>query len=309
LQVATREMQVARKNLTTVKMAEEKDQQKRLAQLVRDLETKESLCSVCDYPGITLDELNQYVTKHGPLANPVFGEQPAFFIDEGHFTPYRMVVYGNAKVAAKLTMLLDVWATWSAAGGRVTTSRGAFVLEQRTGKPTVRMPDVAYTPRDVDRNVSREQVWTYRGDPFVPSLVVEVDKLAGKNSQRKALDRKMRNEYFPHGVQLGWLIDPRPEYRVIYEYKLDANGHVYCVGNHEWRDLDGGAVLPGFSLNKTDLEMVLNQDSGSSSEEEIDLECPYPQCRKQIRSPGAHAAHAEWHREERAIAKYSAKQS
>ncbi|KAL7689674.1 hypothetical protein Plhal304r1_c015g0057051 [Plasmopara halstedii] len=111
------------------------------------------LCRVRDYPAITLDELNQYVEKQGPLYNPVFGEQPEFFIDEGFFTPYRMVVYGNAKVAAKITSLLDGWSRWSGHGGRVTTSQGAFILEQ-------------------------------------------------------ALDRKMRDEYIPHGVQLGWLIDP-----------------------------------------------------------------------------------------------------
>ena len=64
-----------------------------------------------NYPGINLDDLIQYVAKHGPLANPVFGEQHAFFIDEGHFTPYRMVVYGNEKGAAKIAMLLGVWAT------------------------------------------------------------------------------------------------------------------------------------------------------------------------------------------------------
>ncbi|GMF43458.1 unnamed protein product [Phytophthora lilii] len=286
-----------------------KDQQKRLAQLVRDLETKTSLCCVRDYPGITLDDLNQYVAKHGPLANPVFGEQPAFFIDEGHFTPYRMVVYGNEKVAAKIASLLDEWAKWSGEGGRVTTSQGAFVLEQRPRRPTVRMPDVAYTPRDADRNLSAQQTWTYRGEPFVPSFVVEIDKLAGRGSQRRALDRKMRREYFQHGVQLGWLIDPRPDHQIMYEYKINADGGVDCDGATAWRDLDGGDVLPGFKLRAVVLEMVLNQDSGSSSEEEIDLQCPYPRCRKRFRSPGAWAAHAEWHREERAIAKYLANQS
>ncbi|ETO69764.1 hypothetical protein F444_13700 [Phytophthora nicotianae P1976] len=290
-------------------MAMKKDQQKRLAQLVRDLETKKSLCCVRDYPGITLDELNQYVAKHGPLINPVFGEQPAFFIDEGHFTPYRMVVYGNEKVAAKIAQRLGNWAETSSEGGRVTTSQGAFILEQNTGKPTVRMPDVAYTPRDVDRNLALDQVWTYRGDPFVPTFVVEIDKLADRNSQRKVLDRKMRDEYFPHGVQLGWLIDPRPQHRIIYEYKLDTNGQVYRAHNCKWRDLDGGDVLPGFKLRAAALEMVLNQDSGASSDEEIDFMCPERGCRKRFRSRGAWAAHAEWHREERAIAKYLANQS
>ncbi|CEG44242.1 Zinc finger, C2H2 [Plasmopara halstedii] len=288
---------------------QKKEHQKSLAQLVYDLKTKKILCRVRDYPAITLDELNQYVEKQGPLYNPVFGEQPEFFIDEGFFTPYRMVVYGNAKVAAKITSLLDGWSRWSGHGGRVTTSQGAFILEQGTDERKVRMPDVAYTPRDVDRALTNEQNRTCRGDPYVPTFVVEIDKLADRNSQRKALDRKMRDEYIPHGVQLGWLIDPRPQHRIIYEYKLDEHGQVHCVHNHKWRDLDGGNVLPGFRLRSVKLEMVLNQDSGSSSEEEVDLPCPIPRCRTRLRTLGSLTAHVEDHRTERAIAKYVANES
>lgn len=289
----------------------EKAPHKRLAQLVHALTTSKCLCSVRDYPGVTLDELNQYVKDHGPLVNPVFGQQPAFFIDAGHFTPYRMVVYGNEKVAAKITRVLDVWTTWSRQGGRVTTSQGAFVLDRRTAKPTIRLPDVAYTPRQVDRNLVENQVWTYRGDPFVPSFVVEIDKLKGRNSQRKALDRKMRDEYFPNGVQLGWLIDPRPQHRIMYEYKLNADGQVYREHVRKWRNLDGGNVLPGFLLNKIDLDMVLNQDAGSSSEDEddeVDFMCPERKCRKRCLSRGEWTAHAEEHRAERARQKYEKKQ-
>ncbi|GMF30025.1 unnamed protein product [Phytophthora lilii] len=142
-----------------------------LTRLVRDLETKKTLLHVKDYPRVELKVLNLRVKKLGPLVNPVFGEQPAFFIDEGRFIPYRMVV--------------------------VTTSLGAFIFGTN-----VRMPDVAYTPRDTDRGLSTESTWTYRGEHFVPTFVVEIDELSGPGSQRRALDRKMRNEYFQHGVQL-----------------------------------------------------------------------------------------------------------
>ncbi|CEG49810.1 Zinc finger C2H2-type/integrase DNA-binding domain [Plasmopara halstedii] len=181
------------------------------------------LCCVKDYAGVGLEQLNHYVKKFGPLVNPVFGEQPAFFIDE-----------------------------WTRNGGRVTTSQGTYILEQLPGGPKVRLPDVAYTPR---------------------------------GSQRQALDRKMQNEYFKHGIQLGWLIDPRPDFQSMYEYYLDENGNIH----------------------EPMLKMVLNQDSGSSSEDEVDLVCPCPGCNTRFRSPGAIAAHVEWHREERAISKYLAK--
>lgn len=175
----------------------------------------------------------------------------------------------------------------------MTTSQGAFVLEQRPIKPAVRMPDVAYTLRDEkDRGLDRTQMWTYRGEPFDPSFVVEIDKLSGRGSQRRALNSKMRYEYFRHGVQLGWLIDPRPGHYKMYEYYLNERGQVKCSDDTAWRDLDGRDVLPGFTLTSTDLEMVLDQDPGSSSEEEVDFACPERGCGKRMRSRGAWAAHA-----------------
>ncbi|CEG40554.1 conserved hypothetical protein [Plasmopara halstedii] len=278
-----------------------------LTRLVCDLETKKRLCCVEDYPGVGLEQLNHHLENLGPLVNPVFGEQPAFFIDEGYFIPYRIVAYGTEMMAAKIAPLLGQWSKWSGNGGRVTTSQGTYILEQQPGGPKVRLPDVAYTPRYDDRNLTPEQIWTYRSEPYVPTFVVEIDKLSGSSSQLQALDQKMRNEYFQHGVELGWLIDPRPDFQRMYEYYLDETGNVQCSDNFEWRDLDGGNVLPGFKIREPVLEMVLNQDPGSSSEDEVDLVCPFPGCNKRFRSHGAIAAHVEWHREERSISKYLAK--
>ncbi|KAG3195629.1 hypothetical protein PC128_g8337 [Phytophthora cactorum] len=81
-----------------------------------------TLYHVKDYPGVELKQLNHYVKKLGPLVNPVFDEQSAFFIDEGRFIPYRMVVYGNEKVAAEIGAQLRNWSKCSGEGVRVTTS-------------------------------------------------------------------------------------------------------------------------------------------------------------------------------------------
>lgn len=55
---------------------------------------------------------------------------------------------------------------------------------------------------------------------------------------------------------------------------IDDDRNVQYSDSTAWRDLDGGDVLPGFKVRALNLEFNLNQDSGSSSEEEVDLACP-----------------------------------
>ncbi|EGZ17070.1 hypothetical protein PHYSODRAFT_438125, partial [Phytophthora sojae] len=144
---------------------------------------------------------------------------------------------------------------------------------------------------------------------FVPLFccVVEIDTLAGPHSRLEALDDKMRREYFPRGVQLGWLIDSMN--KIMYEYERDAQGNdglVRRVDDKTWRDLDGGTVLPGFQLQAAFLDMGLSsQVSGSSSEEEEE-ECPYSSCRDRFRISGAIAAHIARHPHEKGLVKYLA---
>ncbi|KAL3661892.1 hypothetical protein V7S43_013185 [Phytophthora oleae] len=143
-----------------------------------------------------------------------------------------------------------------------------------SGKFAVRWPDVTYTPRKDDRKLARNQVWIYRGEPFVPTFVVEFEKLSGEGSRLSFFDSKMRNEYSQHGVQLSWLIDPRPDCHKMYEYYLDEHGQIQCSDDTAWRNLDGRDVLPGFNLVCVDLDMALSMDPGSVSEEEEDLCVP-----------------------------------
>ncbi|KAG3108522.1 hypothetical protein PI124_g11962 [Phytophthora idaei] len=170
---------------------------------------------------------------------------------------------GCCELAPKLAALVGNWMDWSGIGKRSTIllSRGAYIFDERTGKPTtVRTPDVTYIPRRASRNPKDLELWQYGQEPYAPSFLVEIDYLSGEESQFVALDQKMQNQYFRHGVQLGWLIDPRPGFRKMLEYKRDEAGRLYRVDNDEWRDLDGGDVLPGFCINKTDLEMDPNGD-------------------------------------------------
>ena len=77
---------------------------------------------------------------------------------------------------------------------------------------------------------------------LVPDLAVEV--LSPSNT-RAEMDRKLR-EYFVAGVRLVWYADPRQRQVTVYDAPdrptiLDHTG-----------TLDGGAVLPGFTLRVAD---------------------------------------------------------
>ncbi|KAE8988863.1 hypothetical protein PR003_g21826 [Phytophthora rubi] len=93
----------------------------------------------------------------------------------------------------------------------------------------------------------------------------------------------------------------------MIEYKLNGAGEVVRVDSDSWRDLDGGNVLPGFHLSKTDLEMALDPDFDFVEDEEIEFVCPERGCGEHIRSRGKWVAHLDNHLREQARLKYRAK--
>ena len=76
----------------------------------------------------------------------------------------------------------------------------------------------------------------------VPDLVVEV---LSKGNTPKEMARKL-DEYFRAGVRLVWYVDPKRRTVRVY------TGRDRSVLLHEDRTLDGGDVLPGFSLSIRD---------------------------------------------------------
>ncbi|KAE8884688.1 hypothetical protein PF005_g12818 [Phytophthora fragariae] len=280
-----------------------------LNRLVCDLESKKTLCCCDDYPGISENVLNEYLAEHSPPTNPVFGKMGVFWIDEGYFVPGRDVVPGCCELVPVLGTKVSQWSDWSRYKGSLMLSVGAYIYDERTRTPTtVRTADVSFIPRNARRDLSVPQLWQLNGgELYAPSFVVEIDRLSGENSQLDALDDKMRNEFFTHGVQLGWLIDPRSECRKMVEYKLNAAGEVVRVDNDSWRDLDCGDVLPGFHLSKTYLEMALDPDLDCGEDEEIDLVCPERGYDEHIRSSGKWVAHLDNYQRERAMLKYVVK--
>jgi len=100
----------------------------------------------------------------------------------------------------------------------------------------VRIPDVAFLSWDrlPGRKVPHE--------PFpdlVPDLAVEV--LSARNTAQE-MERKLE-DYFSTGVRLVWYIDPGPKTARVYTHP----GEPLVLG--EQQTLNGGAVLPGFTLS------------------------------------------------------------
>jgi Uma2 family endonuclease len=134
----------------------------------------------------------------------------------------------------------------------------AFVVPRNLGMVTgadgtvrlipglVRMPDVAFISWDrlPGRRVPREPM-----PDLAPDLAVEV---LSESNTRREMARK-RREYFEAGTRLVWEIDPERRTVAVYTSPdattlLDASA-----------TLDGGAVLPGFSIRVADLFAELDR--------------------------------------------------
>lgn len=110
----------------------------------------------------------------------------------------------------------------------------------------VRVPDVSFASWDrfPGRKIPKEPI-----PDLAPDLAIEV---LSKSNTRPEMKRK-RSEYFAVGVRLVWEIDPRP--RTVSVYTPDGS---VCVLKGTQK-LDGGDVLPGFSLELTDLFAELDR--------------------------------------------------
>jgi Uma2 family endonuclease len=99
----------------------------------------------------------------------------------------------------------------------------------------VRIPDVSFISWDrlPDRQIPAEPL-----PDLTPDLAVEI--LSEGNTQAE-MERKLR-DYFLCGTRLVWYIDPQR--RTVRVYTNPDQ----CIELIERQTLDGGAVLPGFSL-------------------------------------------------------------
>lgn len=115
--------------------------------------------------------------------------------------------------------------------GILTGADGALRLMQGL----VRIPDLAF----VSWEHLPERRFPIEALPDVtPDLAVEI---LSEGNTPSEMDRKLR-DYFFSGTRLVWYIDPQR--RTVRVYTSPDQ----CVELNERQTLDGGAVLPGFSL-------------------------------------------------------------
>ncbi|MCH7686842.1 MAG: Uma2 family endonuclease [Planctomycetes bacterium] len=142
--------------------------------------------------------------------------------------------YFESRLASVLIYLMESFLQDNNLGFVVGESAATQLLPEQ-----VRIPDVAFVSWDrlPERKVPREPL-----PSVVPDLAVEV---LSKSNTKQEMDRKLQ-DYFQSGVRLVWYLDPPTQTAQVYtspeEYKsVDKNG-----------TLEGGDVLPGFSLSMQD---------------------------------------------------------
>ena len=99
----------------------------------------------------------------------------------------------------------------------------------------VRMPDVAFIPYE---NIPDGADPTTPLPDWIPSLAVEV---ISRGNTKREMERKLR-DYFTAGVKLVWFVDPQSRTVRVYT-AADQSSELGAADA-----LDGGAVLPDFSL-------------------------------------------------------------
>jgi len=140
--------------------------------------------------------------------------------------------------------------------GIVTTPKGGFDFDVNDGQK-IRAPNVAFTPGDAYISLNEQQLWSFQGQFFTPIFVVEVAILNTKDAEKK-IDNKIKMDYFARGtsVKLGWLLDPIN--CIIWVYKRDKHGNPFRR-SRKWEDLNGGDILPDFTLELERIDEIATQ--------------------------------------------------
>ncbi|CAG8803055.1 2935_t:CDS:2, partial [Racocetra fulgida] len=140
-------------------------------------------------------------------------------------------------VVHEISRQLRNWNVYTHQNGIITTSQGGFDFDI-SGRQTIRAPDIAFISKNIYRSLDRQQQWTFKGQPYFAS------------------------------VDLGWLVDPKN--KQIYIYRRRVSGVVYRT-SHGWNNVNGGSILPGFTLEVQKIDDTISQESSESSSENDEI--------------------------------------
>ncbi|RIA99024.1 hypothetical protein C1645_811994 [Glomus cerebriforme] len=176
---------------------------------------------------------------------------------------------------------LGNWNIQTDQNGIVTTSQGGFNFSPSNRRKNILAPDVAFTSEETYLKLDEKQLWSFDGQRFTPEFVVEV-AIITNDAILNEFDNRMKNDYFGAGtsVKLGWLIDPTNS--IIWVYKKNNNENSPTRRKCNWENLDGGNVLPGFTLDVSKIDDILlleeendKKEDGKEDDKEDEEECPY----------------------------------
>lgn len=113
----------------------------------------------------------------------------------------------------------------------------------------IRIPDVAFLSME---KFPRGRFPRYKAPPLAPDLAVEV---LSESNTKKEMAEKLR-DYFASGSRLVWYVDP--ERREFTVFTSPTDSRVIA----EQGTVDGGQVLPGFTLSVAELfaELPLEEE-------------------------------------------------
>ncbi|RIB15536.1 hypothetical protein C2G38_2247565 [Gigaspora rosea] len=115
---------------------------------------------------------------------------------------------------------------------------------------SIHAPDVAFIPKNIYRSLDHQQQWSFKGQSFTPTFIVEVAVVQESYQEFNDLDQKFREIYF------------------------EVSGVVYRT-SHGWNNVNGGSILPGFTLEVQKIDDTISQDSSESSSENDEItDCP-----------------------------------
>lgn len=144
---------------------------------------------------------------------------------------------GNAESFMGVRLASLIWTHVEATDLGVVLGEAGFI---RLGRGQVRAPDVTFIPWE---NLPEGEIPAGAYWSVAPGLIVEV--LSPTNTKPE-IDRKL-GEFFAAGCKLAWVVDPPTRTVKVYTSarrvkELDETGV-----------LDGGRVLPGFTLPLADV--------------------------------------------------------